>query len=590
MAQKPKKKQPKKKFTPDELKQRAEKRRLAKVKNDHIRTVRSVFRNAGFDRAPEVANQEIKWGAQAGEFDDAFVSENVILLVEYTTSQSSDVPSHLKNKKILFSKILAEPKDFLKYLREKFIDFDGRLGKAFHTDKYIIRIIYCSLNNYDQNIKQIVAEPVYLDFPELKYFEKLASILKLSCRAELLSFLMIEPLEVANKGVFLKKTESHVLEGSILPESSSGFPPGFKIVSFYVDAASLLSRAYVLRRDGWRGSFQAYQRMVSGPKIEAIRKKLKTDHQVFVNNLIATLPSDVHPEKADGTTVDIATLVETSPVKIRLPSRPNSIGMIDGQHRLYSYYETRDDDPEIAKLRRDQNLLVTGIIYPEDVNQSDQERFEAKLFLSINSNQTNAPTALRQAIEVVLEPYSPTAIGRQVIQRLASSGPLSGHVENYFFDKGKLKTSSIVSFGLGPLLKLGGTDSLFSIFSHPEKADISSGKAQEALDDYLQFSASKINIFLNAVKANIAPNRWTTDRHEKDRMIVVTYINSFLITIRHIVQAGGEIEFDYLKSSLKGIDNFDFKAYHSSQYARLAEKLFQTHFPALAAANTAATA
>jgi hypothetical protein len=33
---------------------------------------------------------------------------------------------------------------------------------------------------------------------------------------------------------------------------------------------------------------------------------------------------------------------------------------------------------------------------------------------------------------------------------------------------------------------------------------------------------------------------------------------------------------------LIGIDDFDFGAYHSSQYARMAEKLFKIHFPTLA--------
>jgi DGQHR domain-containing protein len=503
--------------------------------------VRSVFRNTSFDRAPEVANQEIKWGGQVGEFDDAFVGDNVVLLVEYTTSQSSDVTDHLKNKKIIFRKVVDDQKGFLSYLRATFPDFDARLGGKFHPDRYIVRIIYCSLNSFDQRIKPIVDEPIYLDYPELRYFEKITSIIKLSARNEVLQFLEIDPLSVAKGGVFPKKAEGHSADGSILPEASSGFPEGYKVVSFYVDAESLLSRAYVLRRDGWRGSFQAYQRMVSGPKIEAIRKKLKSEQQVFVNNLIVTLPSDVHPENAVGKTVDIKVLTETSPVKVRLPSRPNSVGIIDGQHRLYSYYETRDDDPDIAKLRRDQNLLVTGIIYPAGLSAAEQERFEAKLFLSINSNQTNAPNALRQEIEVVLEPYSPTAIGRQVMQHLASSGPLSGHVESYFFDKGKLKTSSIVSYGLGPLLKLNGNDSLFRIFEHSDKSIVGTAGGEVPLQEYIKFSASKIGAFLNAVKANVDSARWTTDGKRKNRLIAVTYINSFLITMRHIIAAGGDL-------------------------------------------------
>jgi hypothetical protein len=56
------------------------------------------------------------------------------------------------------------------------------------------------------------------------------------------------------------------------------------------------------------------------------------------------------------------------------------------QHRLFSYYKAREDDQTIAKLRHQQNLLVTGIIYPKGLNEKEAERFEAALFLSINSN------------------------------------------------------------------------------------------------------------------------------------------------------------------------------------------------------------
>lgn len=555
-----------------------EQRKIQKVKADHIRTARATLRNAGFDRAPEIAELQINFGGQDGEFDDAFVYQNVILLVEYTTSQPSDVTGHLKNKKIIFSKVESDPDGFIAYLREKSPDFDKRLGNRFHYKKFITRIIYCSRYDFDAGVKNTVDEPIYLDFPLLKYFEKICGTIKMSALPEFLEFANIDPTKVAKDGIFPKNSTDIKYDGSILPDSASGFPPGYKVVSFYADAASLLQRAYVLRRNGWRSSFQAYQRMVQPTKIEQIRRKLKSDGQVFVNNLIATLPSDVHPVNDEGKTVDIKLLEETAPVKISLPLRPNSIGLIDGQHRLFSYYESREDDKHIAKLRNEQNLLVTGIIYPDGTPQEIAERFEATLFLAINSNQTNAPPALKQEIEVILKPYSPTAIGKQVLQRLAASGPLHGHVEAYFFDKGKLKTTSIVSYGLGPLIKLGGNDSLFTLFSHPQKAEIASGRAPAALAEYIKFSASQIEIFLNAVKANVPNERWTTEAQVKNRVLTVTYVNSFLIVMRRIIENRGAIDFLILKNKLEGIHEFDFSAFHSSQYGRMAGEIYDKHF------------
>jgi DGQHR domain-containing protein len=569
-AKKPATKKAKKKLSADERKQR-------KAKQDHIRSARTLFRNIGFERVSEIAEMQIEFGGQKGEFDDAFLCENLFVLVEYTISQASDVSGHLKHKKIIFSKVLADAKGFLAYLRKKSSLFDQRLADNFHEDKYIIKIIYCSRNEVDNSSKLVVAEPVYLDYPILKYFEKLANVIKLSAQNEFLNFLEIDPYLVAKGGIF--STPSTVdYEGSILPESSSGFLPGYKVVSFYTEAAALLNRAYVLRRDGWRSSFQAYQRMVDGKKIEAIRKSLKLEKRVFVNNVIATLPSDVHPKSDSGKTVDIASLVKAEPVKIALPLRANSVGIIDGQHRLYAYYEEKVDDPKIAKLRNQQNILVTGIVYPEGTSSDEAERFAATLFLAINSNQTNAPTPLRQEIEVLLRPFSQIAIGRQIMQRLSTNGPLAGHVEKFFFEKGKLKTSSIVSFGLGPLIKLGGKDSLFKIFVHPEKDKIETGSSPVGLEAYLNFSVSAINTFLGAVKTNVDANRWTSNPTVKDRLLSVTYVNSFLITLRHLIEKDNEINFDGLKAALNGIGEFDFKSYHSSQYNRMAAKIFEEHF------------
>jgi len=556
----------------------ADQRRASKIKRDHTRLVRTVFANLGFDRVSEVSDKEITFNGCVGDFDDLFILENVIVLAEYTISQESNVGDHLKKKKFIFSQVAADPKAFINYLLGKFSTFSERLGAGFHIDQYQLRIIYCSRNQVDRTHKSLVSEAVYLDFPVLKYFEMLTSVIKISALNEMLNFLGLKYPDVAKNGIFPSAHAAVAYSGSILAESSSGFPAGYKVVSFYVDAAALLERAYVLRRDGWRGSQAAYQRMVQKKKIEAIRKKLKTDRKVFINNIIVTLPEDVKPENDRGETIDISKLTQTAEVRFRLPQRANSICLIDGQHRLYSYYETKEDDPEIARMRRNQNLLVTGVIYPQNTLQEKKDEFEASLFLAINTTQTNASTALRQEIEVALSGVSPTAIARRVMVELAQEKPLFGHVQRFFYEKGKLKTTSIVSYGLAPLIKLSGEDSLFKLFSHPEKEKIASGESAAGLPAYIQFSVSAIRGFLNAVQCNVEPARWTSDPKVTGRLLTVTYINSFLITLRRLVGAGKSIEFDALNLALKDIKGFNFNQYHSSQYGRMADDIYSAHF------------
>jgi hypothetical protein len=126
-------------------------------------------------------------------------------------------------------------------------------------------------------------------------------------------------------------------------------------------------------------------------------------------------------------------------VNIQIPNIPNSIGIIDGQHRVFAYHQTDPDDLEIKKLRVQQNLLVTGIIYPSNTHELDREKFEARLFLEINSNQTNAKTELKQAIGLVIDPFSNESIAARVLKGLSADGPLSHFMGQNFYDVGQLK-------------------------------------------------------------------------------------------------------------------------------------------------------
>jgi DGQHR domain-containing protein len=318
--------------------------------------------------------------------------------------------------------------------------------------------------------------------------------------------------------------------------------------------------------------------MLLPSKIEALRKMVFNEKRVAINNLIVTLPATVHPVNAQGETIDVSILEQTAPVKIQLPADPNTVGVIDGQHRLFAYYVSEQDTPEQTSLRKLQNLLVTGVIYPESATEPERDRFEASLFLSINSNQTSASSDLTQEIKVLTDPFDEISVAKQVMERLAETQPLFGHVERYFYEKGKLKTSSIVSFGLRRLVRIGTDKSLFSLFQHDKKDVLAKGKSKEALKAYVDFAAAKINHFLKAVRDNVDAERWTPDRKVKNRVLTVVYVNSFLITLRKVVESGGSIDPMILKKKLQTIGAFNFKAFHSSQYNRMAEKIYELYF------------
>ncbi|WP_262692481.1 DGQHR domain-containing protein [Kordiimonas aestuarii] len=563
MAKAPKKK----KLSPEE-----------KERKQHTSEIRSVFTLSGFQRIPAVADKEFTFGGRTGDVDDIFVYENIVVLAEYTCTKSANISTHLLKKKILFDKILGDPTGFIKYLDTKFPIFKERRGDDHHISQYKLRIVYASKNKIDEAHKTSVPNTVYFDYPVMKYFQSVVKAVKKSARFELLNFLGFDCTDIAVKGSGGTGQKNSTYSGSILPEAHSNFDEGFKVVSFYVDPEALLSRTYVLRKDGWREGDGLYQRMISAGKVSAIRKHLKEKKRVFINNIIVTLPSETKLLDDKKNTMDVDKLTKTSPVTIQLPDSYNSIGIIDGQHRVFSYHEGGSFDEDIVKLRQRQNLLVTGIIYPEGIKDIERTKFEANLFLEINSNQTNAKSDLKHAIGLLLTPFSPASIGKQIVNKLNEKGALFDQFERHFYDAQKLKTTSIISYGLIPLIKLGGSDSLFKAWKNPAKETLESGADKELLEEYIKHCTSEINLFLSAVKKIMPSDKWVTERNIKGRLLTTTFINGLLICLRHIVENDKLGDLSYYSKRLDGIDAFAFGDYHSSQYGRMGEEIYKKHF------------
>jgi hypothetical protein len=177
---------------------------------------------------------------------------------------------------------------------------------------------------------------------------------------------------------------------------------------------------------------------------------------------------------------------------------------------VFSYFEDAEPDLEIDKFRMQQNLLATGIIYPQGMDKRDRERFEAGLFLEINSNQASAGSDIIQAIWVLLDPFRPVSVARVVVNRLAETTPLKGRLTRTSLDAGLIRTASIVAYGLQPLTKRSGSDSLFHIWNGGSaKTRLQNGEKKEAdLAAYVDFCVASISSFMNSVRVAVGDRKW----------------------------------------------------------------------------------
>lgn len=306
------------------------------LKADHTQMVRGVFRGAGFIRIPSLCDKEFTYDNQKTDFDEVFVFENVLVCIEVTTTSSEKIGDHLKPKKIIYDKIQNDEEAFVKFYCGLSAELDQTLLAKYAASDIVVRIVYASRFDFQPHYKVNVPNPIYLDYPVLRYFKSTVETIRISARHELLQFLKVEDQQLGSDGAIDQGEQSDTYDGALLPEASSNFESGYKVVTFYVDPQSLLARAYVLRRNGWRQSFSLYQRLLSKEKIDSIRKYLRAERRVFVNNVIATLPPDtklIDPETNHQ--VDAKDLKKTTQVKIQIPRRYNSVGLVDGQHRTY---------------------------------------------------------------------------------------------------------------------------------------------------------------------------------------------------------------------------------------------------------------
>jgi DGQHR domain-containing protein len=566
------KKSKKPKLSQADIKRRRTQRR-------HTQSIRKAFEQSGFIRVPEISDKEFTFQSATSDFDDAFIFENVVALCEYTTSQESDVSGHLRKKKVVYDTIQSNKKAFLEYFCTKFPAFQKSMGNNFTPEQIRVVIVYCSLATVKSELKELIPNVKYFDYNVAKYFEALATTIRHSARFELLDFLGIGYTEFGQAVIKPNSAQIDTYNGSLLPEAHSNFDEGFKVVSFYMDPDALLKRSYVLRNDGWRLGASLYQRMITPSKIAAIRTYLIQKRRVFVNNIIVTLPSSTKIVDNNGDTVLPSSLFKTSSCTIQIPSAFNTIGIVDGQHRVFSYHEGGTNEDKISKLRHLQNLLVTGIVFPEKLDSEEKLKFEATLFLEINSNQSNAKSALKQEINSVINPFAAESIAKRIITLLNSkSGPLRDQFARFFYDADKLKTTSVVSFGIKLLINPLSPSSLFSVWPETRKDKMLSEPDHDLLNNYVEYCASEINKIFIAVKKNLPDSDWRVNRKNHPGFLSSVNVIGIIACLRKIAAVGTVYSLNVYETKLMDISDFDFNSYKSSQYNKMGEAIFGKYF------------
>jgi len=568
-----KKRKKQRKLSPEERVRRDTERRF-KVR------INTIFKNAGFEQVP-TRNHQFTFEGRPGEIDNLFLFENILVVVEDTCASSANLKDHINAKAVFFSHLRSHQNEFIRFLEQEFTGFKEKAFSQYDPGDYKVIYAYCSLNHIDDLHMAPHSDVVFFGNTTLRYFEALTKVVRRSARFELFKFFGLKPDDIGhNVG---KPRRDY--QGFVLPETPSGFPKDYKIATFYIDPQTLIELAYVLRKDSWLDKNGLYQRMLIKDKIKGMRKYLASESRAFVNNIIVSLPSDASLLDDKGSTVMPSKIQRTTAVTISLPQRFDSIGLIDGQHRVFAYHEGNDDAEPIIKVKRGkQQLLVTGIVFPDHIDDVAKMKFEAKLFLEINDKQSRAKGYLKQAIQAVVDPYHPIAIAQSVVMKLARSGPLAGLLQDHYFGEGRIKTTSIVSYAMKHIVGFMEDPvehSLYAIWKHEKKADLRKQNSGILREEYISFCADQINNLLSAFKEVISPQRlWTADI-QVSRALTITTINGLIYCLRMLLETGKTGDQAYYARRLKHLktsfspSRFRFK---SSHWKSLGQEMYKECF------------
>lgn len=503
-----------------------------------------------------------KFHLQKWEFDMCFIYENILLICEDTLTSKENIKEHLRKKSVLYSEVLKDKNVLMEWLKN---DFKDKFSKDdYDNNQYKIFFLY--FPRYETELteddKKLFNNTQVIEYDDLNYFNKMSNNLKYSSITEFFRFLKIKWSDIWNPSSKSKHAEFSTI--IIAPEASTKLKNWVRAVSFMMSANMLMNNAYVLRKDNWEESSLLYQRLIEKRRIESIRQYVANNKESFINNVIVTLPNTICFENSNWDRVWIDQITEYWNFKIKIPDEINSIWIIDWQHRIFAHYHWIDKyEKDIEKLRNKLHLLVTWLIFPNEMTERQKMKQESEIFLSINSNIEKVPGDVILHIEALKEPFWKIWIAREVIKWLNNSKIFKNAFELSLMKKAKIKVSSIIKFALGNMVEIDDNkETFYKYWNNINKNKLISWistEKEELLDEYISFIVNSLNEYFRWLKSSHS-DAWEDN---DSKILSVVSINWFLIALRD-------------SFSLYWIQNFDF---YNKKFSNLKVDFSKEKFP-----------
>lgn len=270
--------------------------------------------------------------------------------------------------------------------------------KLFPSKKLKVKFVFATKNYaLSKQDKDRMADfgIVHFDEDSIKYYEELLNHLGIAARYQLLG---------------------NLFEGQKIPEMHSIVPAiegemgAHKYYSFSIEPEKLLKMGFVLHHDNaYKDEMPAYQRIIKKNRLKAVQEFVDNGG-FFPNSIIISINTKSKLQFDKSSLQDEQSISKIG--LLHLPQEYKSVYIIDGQHRLYGYSNSR--------WQNKNTIPVVAF-----VNLEKEEQIQ--IFMDINENQKAVPKNLRTTLEADLlwnsEDYNERrkAISSRIAQRLGEN-------------------------------------------------------------------------------------------------------------------------------------------------------------------------
>lgn len=583
------------------------KRKTRKLTKDQIaeikkrdtfqKQIEEIFVYSGF-KSLKVNGKQFCLGNRQNEIDHCFVYENLLIICEDTLKsikeeEKNNSMNQPYNKNHKLEK--EESSCIIKNEKQGFVNFLSRNNmnceelqryKPMEFKIFYLYFEYGKRHISDEDIARY-KNLIFIDSSTMNYFVAMSKSIKASFKYEIFRFLKLSKNDIGKADPYGNRNIQPIISSIIYPDSVTGFSNGVRMVSFMMKPIDLIENSCVLRKDSWNQKMDLYQRLISPKRIKSIREYVCKNKTTFLNNIIVTLPPGIKFFKKNfdnnNEEINIDDIIQYDKnIEIQIPVDYNCMAIIDGQHRVYAYYEDYDKNNELEKkieqMRKDINLLVTGIIYPINEYYNDElekRKFESNLFVSINKNAKPVDADTLIQVQSIMNPTSGEAISRKVIEILNKEEPFKNMFQLSKVEDAPIKTASIIQYALSSLLVAkNNMNSLYYYWLIKKSRDAEFKlRTTEDINDYINYCSRNLVNYFKAIKSKFLIF-WNKD----SKLLKVISLNAFIIAYRETLKdTGGPQDYSFYQSKFKNLkidfsdsDDNPFK-YAGAQYSKFAK-------------------